>query len=78
MVAKGEATENGSTNIFVANGTTSTQRAIIIKSLTIGSHTLRDIEASVADDGMMLLPFQVLNQVGRFTIDTKNNLLVFG
>jgi hypothetical protein len=35
--------------------------------------------AGVAPDGAdMLLGFPVLNQVGRFTIDTSAHLLIFG
>jgi clan AA aspartic protease (TIGR02281 family) len=78
LIANGGATENGQTNITVADGSTKTERSIIVKNLTIGSHTVHDIEACVTDHAVMLLPFPVLNQVGRFTIDTKDNLLVFG
>ena len=51
---------------------------IQILTLNIGGHTLHNIFAGVVpDEGEMLLGFPVLNQVGRFTIDTKNRQLIF-
>jgi hypothetical protein len=48
-----------------------------IHSVTIGSHVLRDVVAGVSG-GDPLLGFDILNMVGRFTIDTQARELVFG
>ena len=59
-------------------GWTHIENRIQILTLGVGSHTLRNILAGVIpDEGEMLLGFPVLNQVGRFTIDTKNRQLIF-
>jgi hypothetical protein len=52
---------------------------IIIYRVTIGSHTLSNVEAGVAPSGADgLLPFPILNRVGKFTIDTAAGQLTFG
>jgi hypothetical protein len=64
---------------IIADGSTIQEQIISIQSLTIGGHTLHNVIAGVAPDGAdMLLGFPVLNQVGRFTIDTSSDLLIFG
>jgi hypothetical protein len=75
LVQHGDAHYSGdSTQSVIADGSTVTQSV-----LTIGNHTLHNVPAAVTPgDVTLLLPFQVLNQMGRFTIDTRNNLLVFG
>jgi clan AA aspartic protease (TIGR02281 family) len=65
--------------IKIADGSTILEQIISIRTLTIGRHTLHHVIAGVAPDGAdMLLGFPVLNQVGRFTIDTANGQLIFG
>jgi clan AA aspartic protease (TIGR02281 family) len=65
-------------DIAIADGATIQAQIISIRALTIGRHTLRHVIAGVTPDGAdMLLGFPVLNQAGRFTIDTKNRLLIF-
>ena len=52
---------------------------IIIDTVTIGGHVLRDVPAGVTPDGAdMVLGLPVLNQIGRFTIDSVNHKLIFG
>jgi hypothetical protein len=63
----------------MANGSTIQEQIISIRAVTIGRHTLHNVIAGVAPDGAdMLLGFPVLNQVGRFTIDTNAGQLIFG
>jgi predicted aspartyl protease len=45
----------------------------------IGRHTLSNVTAGVGQGkSLNLLPFSVLDQMGKFTIDPNNNKLVFG
>jgi predicted aspartyl protease len=81
LVQHGDAHYTGdTTQSLIANGATVTQSVLMIDRVTIGRHTLYNIPAAVTQgsDVTLLLPFQVLNQMGRFTIDTRDNLLVFG
>jgi predicted aspartyl protease len=80
LVADGSASDVGTTSIKVADGRIIEERRIIIDRLQIGSHVLRNVVAIVPDndDAMLLLPFTVLNQMGKFTIDTTNGRLIFG
>jgi gag-polyprotein putative aspartyl protease len=68
-----------SVQVTLANGGQESEREIIVDRVTIGQHTLANVEATITGaGGVMLLPFPVLNQMGKFTIDTRNNLLTFG
>jgi hypothetical protein len=81
LVADGEALYGPYTQVRQADGGTVSERTVTISSLRIGHHTLSNVTGSVAPDGpdaIGLLPFPVLNRVGRFTIDTTNNKLIFG
>jgi hypothetical protein len=52
---------------------------LTIHDVRIGSHVQHNVVAYVAPDNEEpLLPFAVLDQRGRFTIDTINNKLIFG
>jgi predicted aspartyl protease len=79
LYEKGEAETNGDYMSFrMADGSARTQQIIIVKSLTIGSHILTNVPASVVADGAsMLIPFPVLNRIGKFTIDATNGTLTF-
>lgn len=62
----------------MADGHTNSLRMLNIHTVTIGSHVLHDVSAAiVGDNAVMLLPFPVLNQIGKFTIDTANHKLTF-
>ncbi len=79
LLSRGEADEGPSAQVQLADGTTTTARNIYVHTLRIGDNVLRDIRAGVTPDGTdMLLGFPVLNQIGRFTIDTVNRRLNFG
>ena len=61
------------------SGQTVTDKQIVINQITIGNHTIPNVVAAVnTNEGDMLLPFPVLNQIGKFTIDTANHKLIFG
>jgi hypothetical protein len=80
LVQAGEAHYTGQTiQVTLANGGVESEQEIVVDRLTIGRHSLANVQATVTGAaGMMLLPFPVLNQMGKFTIDTRNNLLSFG
>jgi predicted aspartyl protease len=51
---------------------------IRIDTVRVGDRVLHDVIAGVMPNGAEpLLGFPVLNQAGRFTIDTKNSQLIF-
>jgi len=80
LVAHGDANEMpGTVDTTLANGSVEKNRIITIRQIAIGGHVLRDVEAMVGPDGSpLLLGFPVLNQLGKFTIDTANSQLIFG
>jgi hypothetical protein len=51
---------------------------LVIHRVSIGTHALFDVEASAGPHSALLLPFKILNQMGRFTIDTQTGTLSFG
>jgi predicted aspartyl protease len=54
-------------------------RTVIIKTVTVGNHTLHNVIAMAAPDGAMrLLGFSVLSMISpKFTINTKTSTLDF-
>jgi clan AA aspartic protease (TIGR02281 family) len=79
LVNSGEADWGAPTTTEIADGSSVSERTITIHQMRIGRHVLSNVSAWVnAKETMMLLGFPVLNQMGRFTIDTTNNLLIFG
>jgi hypothetical protein len=77
LVAKGEAEWLQPRQYRIADGSSVTMQRVRIHRFAIGNHVLTDVEAS-ASNGSPLLGFDVLNMVGRFTIDTRNHEIVFG
>ena len=79
LLANGEATKREDYVAILADGSQRTMPAIVIKTLTIGSHTIHNVTASVVPDGtMMLLGYNILNQVsGKFAINTAKSTLDF-
>jgi predicted aspartyl protease len=81
LIASGAATETESSKASIADGTVIEHRNIIVKTLAIGSHTLHDVRMGVIENNENtenLLGFDILNRMGKFTIDTINAQLVFG
>jgi len=79
LTENGEADWSTDTTYQTADGHSAATRQVTIHDVRIGSHVLHNVVAFVAaDNAYPLLPFSVLNQVGRFTIDTANNKLIFG
>jgi predicted aspartyl protease len=79
LLDEGEATPLPDASFTMANGKAETERRISIKTVKIGTHELHDIAAGIVPEGSaMLLPFPVLNMVGKFTVDTVSAKLIFG
>ena len=79
LVVEGHATEQGQQRFCMANGSCDMERVIMINSLTVGAHTINNVRMSVTADGVdMLLGLPVLNAIGKFTIDSSANQLIFG
>jgi clan AA aspartic protease (TIGR02281 family) len=79
LIDANEATSGQNKTYVLANGQSSTTKSIVIATVQLGSHKLHNVAAAVVTDGaLMLLPFPVLNLMGKFTIDTANSKLVFG
>jgi hypothetical protein len=54
------------------------ENVIRIDTVRVGNRVLRGVIAGVSpEQASPLLGFPVLNQAGRFTIDTKNSQLIF-
>ena len=65
--------------LTLANGEEENRRGLRLCSVSVGGHTLFDVYATVAPRASEpLLGFPVLNQLGRFTIDTIAGLLIMG
>jgi hypothetical protein len=79
LLALGEATEIGTYNATLADGTIKPMRNIRINNVTIGGHGVYSATAMVVPDGtMMLLGYNVLRQVsGKFAINTAKSTLDF-
>ncbi len=79
LLARREARACESAIYTLANGVSELRRGIRVWSVSLGRHTLFDVYASVAPHGAEpLLGFPLLNQVGRFTIDTVAGVLILG
>jgi clan AA aspartic protease (TIGR02281 family) len=80
LVSAGDAEWLPDGDVTLADGTKTKSRNVKIHRVSIGEHTLVDVEASVtpSDAGDMLLGFPILNLFGKFTIDANANQLTFG
>jgi clan AA aspartic protease (TIGR02281 family) len=79
LLKSGGASITGMTKTKIADGSIVTEPEININKLTIGGRVLYNIEAVItSDNAMTLLGTNVLNQFGKYTVDTKNNQLILG
>jgi predicted aspartyl protease len=79
LLANHEATEAAAMPITFADGTTKSERQIVINTVTVAGRALHKVRAGVeADNAVMLLSLDVLSQVGsKFSIDIANAKLTF-
>jgi clan AA aspartic protease (TIGR02281 family) len=79
MLQRGDAETLSPMNVTYADGSIHSVQQILIHRIEIGGHTLSNVSAGVSPNSAdMLLGFPILNKLGKFTIDTQNNQLVFG
>jgi clan AA aspartic protease (TIGR02281 family) len=78
LLRHGEATLDDPGQVTIANGSTYAVSLIRIDTVRVGNRVLHDVIAGVSpEQASPLLGFPVLNQAGRFTIDTKSRQLIF-
>jgi clan AA aspartic protease (TIGR02281 family) len=79
LIKTGEAQLLKEIDSELANGAHERVRVVSINLVRIGNHILHMVPAMVHNDdkGNMLLGFSVLNEIGKFTIDTRNQELTF-
>jgi predicted aspartyl protease len=79
LVASDEASDLGTGDVTLADGSVKSMRHIRIATVTIGGHSVYGVTAMVVPDGtMMLLGYNVLRQVsGKFAINTAKSTLDF-
>jgi clan AA aspartic protease (TIGR02281 family) len=79
LITSGDAEFGPKESFRLADGSIREEWTIIIHRMTIGSHVLTNVTASIAPTGATpLLGFTILNRVGRFTIDMAAGQLTFG
>ncbi len=79
LLMRREAVDSAGGILTLVNGCEERRQGIKVWSVSVGGHTLLDVYATVAPHAAEpLLEFPVLNQVGRFTIDTVAGLLIMG
>ena len=66
------------TRTQIADGTTSSEKQITIHQIRIGRHVLYSVAPGSTRTRRDAAGLPRANQMGRFTIDTANNLLIFG
>ena len=78
LVLEGHAIRGESIPVVLADGSRHTEPTIVIDRVTVGSHTVENVVASVSsDNAMMLLGLSVLNRIGPFTVDAPHLTLTF-
>lgn len=77
LLASGKATELRQTEVTLADGSKHMERVISVNSLTLGSHVRTNVLMTISEGGS-LLGLPVLNAIGKFTIDSSANQLIFG
>jgi clan AA aspartic protease (TIGR02281 family) len=79
LVARGQAyVADGFSLLKTADGSVHAEQTIVVYTVKIGRHTLRDVQMSVAPDGApVLLGLSELSSIGSFTIDQAYNQIRF-
>ena len=68
-----------SSSYIFADGSTARSRRFLIRELSIGGHTLKNVPAAISNsiEASLLLGQSALNRFGSFTIDYQSNTLSF-
>jgi predicted aspartyl protease len=79
LLLRRDAIESDDAILTLANGAKEWRRGIEIRSVRVGGRAVLNVYATVAPyPSEPLLGFPILNQLGRFTIDTIDRLLIMG
>ena len=76
LLRNGNAMRMGTVTVTYADGRKGEEEVIKIRELRIGSHTVRDVLATITD-GTPLLGFPIINGIAPFTIDTRVGELIW-
>jgi hypothetical protein len=71
IVRDGNGTWQDPIKVNLADGSTRPMTILLVKSVMIGSHTIRDVRVGVTSSGDMLLSFPLVNDIAPFTINTR-------
>ena len=78
LIRDAHATSGSPETVTLADGSEHTVRSITINTVTVGTHRVSDVHATVSPDSApMLLGMGVLNRIGRFTVDAPSRQLTF-
>jgi hypothetical protein len=77
LVAQREAQWIGTQRVCMADGRCVSLPTVLIAGVWIGGHGFLAVRATVSE-GPAIIPLSIINQSGRFTIDTAKGLLIFG
>jgi clan AA aspartic protease (TIGR02281 family) len=78
LVRDGSARWLGERKYRMADGTVTSAQALVINEVRLGTHIVRNVEASVIPNGTtMLLGFPVVDRIGPFMVNTRTRELVF-
>jgi predicted aspartyl protease len=79
LLRRGIAARSDIMDITLADGSVQSKVTFTIGRISIGSHLVENVRAVInLNNADMLLPFGILNQAGRFTIDSAKGILTFG
>jgi hypothetical protein len=76
LISEGKATEAETAKFTDINGGDHEGRTIIVGTLVIGSHTLKQVEMIVTK-GAPVIGLPALKSIGKFTIDADHGVLSF-
>jgi clan AA aspartic protease (TIGR02281 family) len=77
LVRDGHARWSGERQFKLADGFVISAPMLTINEVRLGAHVVRNVEASVTNDSLMLLGFSVVDQIGPFMINTRKRELIF-
>jgi clan AA aspartic protease (TIGR02281 family) len=78
LLRDGHATSGQPETVTLADGSSHTVPTLTINTVKVGTHRVSDVLATVSPDAApMLLGMNVLNRIGRFTVDAPNRQLTF-
>jgi clan AA aspartic protease (TIGR02281 family) len=79
LVADGHAAYGHEETVTLADGTSHVEPTLMVDTATVGTHQVSNVHVLVVPNSApMLLGMDVLNQIGRFSVDVPHLQLTFG